>query len=254
MVLKNMTARLTILDQQERWKLLGAKRIFERSIEKHNLRYTKCLGDGDSKSFTSVKSTYPGIEVQKLECVGHIQKRVGTRLRNLKKNVKNLGGKGKLTNKTIDLLQNYYGIAVRSNVGNLKGMQNNICAALFHVASSKTNNYHSAYCPPGESSWYKYQRDKSAGTSTYKPGHGLPLEIIKHVKPIFAELSKETLLSKCLHGKTQNQNESYNALIWERLPKLSMSRLPSSSLGHTMQWHILTLGRKVQCLFLKNLI
>ena len=100
-------------------EVVGAKRIFERNIEKHNLRYTKYLGDGDSKSFTSVKSIYPGIEVQKLECVGHIQKRVGTRLRNLKKNVKNLGGKGKLTNKTIDLLQNYYGIAVRSNVGNL---------------------------------------------------------------------------------------------------------------------------------------
>ena len=69
-------------------EVVGAKRIFERSIEKHNLRYTKYLGDGDSKSFTSVKSTYPGIEVQKLECVGHIQKRIGTRLRNLKKNIK----------------------------------------------------------------------------------------------------------------------------------------------------------------------
>ena len=66
-------------------EVVGAKRVFERSIEKHNLRYTKYLGDGDSKSFTSVKFTYPGIEVQKLECVGHIQKRVGTRLRNLKK-------------------------------------------------------------------------------------------------------------------------------------------------------------------------
>ena len=58
-------------------EVVGAKRVFERSIEKHNLRYTKYLGDGDSKSFASVKSTYPGIEVQKLECVGHIQKRVG---------------------------------------------------------------------------------------------------------------------------------------------------------------------------------
>ena len=145
--------------------------------------------------------------------------------------MKNLGGKGKLTNKTIDTLQNYYGIAVRTNVGNLKGMQNNICAALFHVASSKTENYHSAYCPPGESSWCKYQRDKSTGTSTYKPGPGLPQEVILHVKPIFAELSKETLLSKCLHGKTQNQNESYNALIWERLPKTKYVSLTQLKFG-----------------------
>ena len=27
------------------------------------------------------------------------------------------------------------------------------------------------------------------------------------------------MLKKCLHGKTQNQNESYNALIWQRAPK-----------------------------------
>ena len=33
------------------------------------------------------------------------------------------------------------------------------------------------------------------------------------------ELSSDELLSKCLHGKTQNQNESFNATIWERLPK-----------------------------------
>jgi len=128
-------------------EVAGAKRIFNRSIEKHGLRYTRYLGDGDSKSFTSIKLVYPGVKVSKLECVGHIQKRVGTRLRNLKKNVKNLGGKGKLTGKTIDRLQNYYGIAVRSNVGDLQGMQNGVRAALFHVASSKTNEYHSAYCP-----------------------------------------------------------------------------------------------------------
>ena len=33
------------------------------------------------------------------------------------------------------------------------------------------------------------------------------------------ELSKESLLSKCLHGQTQNQNESFNGMIWNRVPK-----------------------------------
>ena len=28
-----------------------------------------------------------------------------------------------------------------------------------------------------------------------------------------------TFLRKCLHGKTQNQNESFNGLIWRRTPK-----------------------------------
>ena len=92
-------------------------------------------------SFPAVKNTYPSVTACKLECVGHVQKRVGTRLRNLKKNVKGLGGKkGKLTNSIIDRLQNYYGIAVRQNVNNLEGMRKSIHATLFHVASSSTVN------------------------------------------------------------------------------------------------------------------
>jgi len=34
----------------------GAKRVFERSVTSRGLRYTKFLGDGDSKSFTSIKN------------------------------------------------------------------------------------------------------------------------------------------------------------------------------------------------------
>lgn len=40
---------------------------------------------------------------------------MGTRLRNLKKNTKELGGKGKLTGKLIDELSMYYGLAIRRN-------------------------------------------------------------------------------------------------------------------------------------------
>ena len=55
-------------------EVAGAKNIYHRSVEKHGLRYTKFLVDGDSKRFSSLKSTYPGVEVEKLECVGHVQK------------------------------------------------------------------------------------------------------------------------------------------------------------------------------------
>ena len=37
--------------------------------------------------------------------------------------------------------------------------------------------------------------------------------------PIFQELSTEVLLKKCLHGRTQNNNEAINGFIWKRLPK-----------------------------------
>lgn len=37
--------------------------------------------------------------------------------------------------------------------------------------------------------------------------------------PIYKELIAESLLQKCLHGKTQNANEALNGLIWQRCPK-----------------------------------
>ena len=73
-----------------------------------------------------------------------------------------------------------------------------------HRLNEITTTLH--YCPPGENSWCKFQRDKSLGTSTYKPGPGLPRTVIKHVKPILNELSQESLLRKCLHGKMKVVN------------------------------------------------
>ena len=197
----------------------GAVRMFSRSIHKHNLRYSEYYGDGDSKSHLAVQNLYDGIKVLKQECIGHVQKRVGNRLRKLKTKVKGLGGRGKLTNATIDKLQNYYGIAIRTNSGDLDGMKRSVLASLFHVASSKESQWHD-YCPKTANSWCLYQRDRINNTSTFKPGVGLPMSIVTdNLKPIYADLSSDALLQKCLHGMTQNANESFNALIWERVPK-----------------------------------
>ena len=66
----------------------------------------------------------------------------------------------------IDRLQNYYGIAVRSNVGNLEGMKAAIHASLFHVASSEKNQWHQ-HCPDGGDSWCSYKSDKVTGKKSY---------------------------------------------------------------------------------------
>ena len=50
---------------------VGAQRMWNRSFEKNKLQYTECYGDGDSKSFNTVKNTYADIEVKKLECIGN---------------------------------------------------------------------------------------------------------------------------------------------------------------------------------------
>ena len=233
-------------------EVTGARRIFARSVQKRGLNYTEYLGDGDSKGFDVVSAEKPDSNLKKLECVGHVQKRVGTRLRNLKKMVKNLGGRGKLTNKLIDKLQNYYGIAVRSNVGNLQGMKKAIHASLFHVASSKTNVWHD-HCPRGESSWCRYQADKVTGLETYKPGSGLPMDVIKQIKPIYNDLSRDDLLQKCLHGKTQNQNEAFNALIWERVPKATYVSLKHMQFGTYDAIAHFNIGRKSSCLIMEKL-
>ena len=45
------------------------------------------------------------------------------------------------------------------------------------------------------------------------------MNVVKEVKPVYARLSEDSLLEQCLHGKTQNQNEALNKMIWERAPK-----------------------------------
>ena len=68
-----------------------------------------------------------------------------------------------------------------------------------------------------------------------------------------AELSKETLLSKCLHGKTQNQNESYNALIWERLPKTKYVSLIHLKFGSYDAVSHFNIGKKNSVLIFEKL-
>ena len=49
-------------------------------------------------------------------------------------------------------------------------------------------------CPDGADSWCRFKQDKAKGTSLYKPGPGLPDNIIELVKPIYEKLSKDDLL------------------------------------------------------------
>ena len=136
-------------------EVAGAKIIFARSIDNRKLRYVEMHSDGDRKTYPVVRDTYVSgndsdIEVQKKECVGHVQRRFGSRLRKVKKEVKGL--KGKLTENVIDRLQNFYAIAICSNSGNLNAMQDNVMAVMGHVTSSEKNCWHDK-CSKGSESW-----------------------------------------------------------------------------------------------------
>ncbi|GFX43643.1 uncharacterized protein TNCV_510921 [Trichonephila clavipes] len=110
--------------------------------ERWVLKYVNFFGDGDSKGYAFVKDIYGKNTVSKYECIGHIQKRVGTKLKKLKSKRKILGGRGKLTVAFIDKLQNYYGIAIRDNVNNLQGMQSAVIAEFFHCCSNAKQQMH----------------------------------------------------------------------------------------------------------------
>ena len=65
----------------------GGKKFFLKSVEELKLRFTTYIGDGDSKAYPAVASLEPygpKKPVIKGECIGHVQKRVGTRLRRFK--------------------------------------------------------------------------------------------------------------------------------------------------------------------------
>ena len=232
---------------------VAAVNIFSRSMKNYDLRYLKYFGDGDSSSFSAVENIYVDATCKKSECLGHYQKRVGNRLRKLRQRVKGLGGtskakeimhcskdgkvikmkekaRGMLTNSAIDMLQNYFGIALRSGAKTVPELRNKLWASFFHLASSEKHNYHT-YCPATSDSWCQDQRDNICKTNLYKPDKGYEPHVIKHVIPEYKKLTTESELSKCFHGNTQNANESFNSLIWGRAPKTRYCGLPKLKLS-----------------------
>ncbi|GFY32491.1 uncharacterized protein TNCV_3559991 [Trichonephila clavipes] len=119
---------------------------------------------------------YGDTEVEKLECVGHVQTRMGTRLRNILKmskgiklsDGKNISGRGRLTLKEVDSIQHYYGLAIRKNLSSVEDMKRAIWAIYFHKLSTEDNPQH-ALCPLGEDSC-EFLKTVFVGIETLKFG------------------------------------------------------------------------------------
>ncbi|GFX75042.1 uncharacterized protein TNCV_1846141 [Trichonephila clavipes] len=97
---------------------VGMDQIFQRSLSHRSVRYTSYIGDGDSKTFSSLTASNlygEDISVKKIECVGHVLNRMETHLQKLKQmssklcDGKSIGEKGRLTDRMIDLITTYYG-------------------------------------------------------------------------------------------------------------------------------------------------
>lgn len=196
-----------------------------RSIEKHGVKYLTYVGDGDSKTFNGILKSEPygeGEPVIKKECVGHVEKRMGTRLRNAKKSNKGIGGKGagKLTDKLINELTKFYGLAIRRHTDSIVEMKKEIWATFYHKCSTDENPQHQN-CPAGEVSWCKWRKAEAVGElhDFHHDKPPLTAETQKVIKSIYEDLTQDDLLIRCLGAETQNNNESINLLIWTFAPK-----------------------------------
>ena len=193
----------------------GMKKIFSRSLEKHSVRYVNYTGVGDTKSYKSVSESEPygpGVTIKKIECVGHVQKRMGTNLRKKKKDIagqklsdgKTIGGKNRLTDAVINTLTVYYGNAIRSCSESVTAMRQAVWAIWYHKSSTDSNPLHN-FCPKGSDSWCPYQRAVHEGTeSHYHHKNNIAPAIMEAISHCSTEL-----LSRCIGGHTQN-NESLN--------------------------------------------
>ena len=132
-----------------------------------------------------------------------------------------VGGKNRLTDKIIDRFQNYFGMAIRSNTGDQDGMLRSIWAVFKHLIRNDDETLESQHfcCPNFSDSWCKFWQSKFIENVSYNDSNRLPNVFLKELEPIFTTLTDKSLLSRCLMGLTQNQNESINAILWKHCPK-----------------------------------
>ena len=184
------------------------------------------VADGDSKTFAELTEWKPygeGNPVVKHECVGHIQKRMTNRIEALKKTktkdengeLINIGGKGRVTKEVVARFQKYFGKAIRGHKGDPEGMKDAIMAIYYH--SLETPQHH--LCPRGTLSWCKHQRALAKGEKPPQPHTTILNKAASLFLNVFRKLSYPALIERCLLGASQNPNESFNSLIWNRCPK-----------------------------------
>ncbi|KAH7951096.1 hypothetical protein HPB52_004727 [Rhipicephalus sanguineus] len=139
--------------------------LFRRSLERHNLCYTTVLCDGDSRSYLALC-----MGMEKEDCVNHVQKRMGTALRNLiakhrGPGLDSLGGKGRLTGDLISKLSDYYGWALKTHSGDVDAMHTAVMATYHHITSNDDVANHTL-CPAGPNSWCKQNAAKAKGNGS----------------------------------------------------------------------------------------
>ena len=114
----------------------------------------------------------------------------------------------KITDKLINKLQKYYGLATTRYQDNVDEMFKEIWSTFFHLCSTDKKLNHEN-CPQGANSWCAYRRAEAAGLDLKKFKH-LPIDpkVKEAIEPIYNDLSRRPLLERCKGSNTPNNNES----------------------------------------------
>ena len=110
-------------------------------------------------------------------------------------------------------MQTYYGKAIRNNLDNVHAMKKELGSVLFHCTAFTDENKRHGMCPYDDTTWCKWQLDKTNKTKTFKHTISLPTFIHYLLKAIFVSLSDDNLFNKCVHGQIQNTEESFNSVV-----------------------------------------
>jgi len=178
----------------------AAKLLWARSVRIHNMRYVRVLSDGDNKTLASLnerKPYGPDVEIEKIDCINHVHKRLGTGLQNLLKTSPHIkGGRGGLTKLMIEKLTQYYRGAITSNTTISKepveidlavtNMKQAIKASLHHNVYNQNASEQHKFC---SDRWCKWQQDQRDGSTTYdhakQQSKRLPESYLSHMIPLY---------------------------------------------------------------------
>lgn len=113
---------------------------FKRSVESHNLKYSKIIADGDSSVYAKIQTDVDyGRDVLKIECTNHAIKNYGKALYKIKK--ESSAGKKILTRDIIRTLQKKAQAAIYANTnGDVGTLKEDLKNSAYHVFD------HHLYC------------------------------------------------------------------------------------------------------------
>ena len=116
---------------------VGATKKYLNVLSRRMVYIIPLTGMGTANVFLLHKKYMDQKSSNKFECIGHYQNCVGNKLKKKRKEKKLVVGKNRLTNAKTDILQNYFCIAIRQNIGKyhieravLLYLKANLCATI----------------------------------------------------------------------------------------------------------------------------